>query len=231
MKDKKYQMENFYNKIPKDMHLKSINPNYDLHKMKIPARILIVGSSGSGKTQTLMNIIKIFNNTFMNIVICTKNADEPLYNWLKTKIKIDQLQIFEGIENIPDLDSFNKKENNLIVFDDLILDDLKKISGYFIRARKLNISCIFISQSYYSQNKDFKIIRRNINYLIIKKVSSVKELNLISREYSISLDKNQFIKLYDDITSKFESFLMIDCDASDDKKFRHNFEVISLNNQ
>jgi len=187
---------------------------------------LIIGSSGSGKTQTLLNIIKAFNNTFMTIIICTKNSDEPLYNWLKTKINNNQLKIFEGIDNIPDLDSFNKNENNLIVFDDLILDDLKKIGSYFIRARKMNISCIFISQSYYSSNKDFKIIRRNINYLIIKKVSSIKELNLISREYSINLNKNDFNKLYNDITKEFENFLMIDCDASDDKKFRRNFEIL-----
>jgi hypothetical protein len=114
----------------------------------------------------------------------------------------------------------------LIVFDDLILDNLKEIGQYYIRARKLNISCIFISQSYYSSNKDFKIIRRNINYLFIKKVSSLKELDLIAREYSINFDKNRFHKLYNDITKEFINFMMIDCEASDENKFRKNFDVI-----
>ena len=224
----KFELENFYERIPKNMKLNSYNPNYNIHHMKIPCRILLIGNSGSGKTQTLLNIIKAFNNTFMTITICTKNSDEPLYNYLKQIIPSDQLQILEGIENIPELDLFNKNENNLIVFDDLILDDLKKIGSYFIRARKLNVSCIFISQTYYSTNKDFKIIRRNINYLIIKKVSSIKELNLIMREYSINIDKNEFYKLYNDITKEFINFLMIDCDTNDKDKFRKNFDIINI---
>jgi DNA polymerase III delta prime subunit len=228
IKNKIFELENYYDKIPKHLKLKSHNPNFNIHKMKLAFRLLIIGSSGSGKTQTLLNIIKAFNNTFMTLTICTKNSDEPLYNYLKELIPSDQLTILEGIENIPELDSFNKNENNLIVFDDLILDDLKKIGSYFIRARKLNVSCIFISQTYYSNNKDFKIIRRNINYLIIKKVSSLKELNLIMREYSINISKEKFYKLYNEITKIFVNFLMIDCDANDDFKFRLNFDVINI---
>ena len=221
----KFELENFYDRIKKDKN-KLINPNYNIHKMNIPFRAVIIGSSGSGKTQTLLNIIKAFNNTFMTITIITKNSDEPLYNYLKSVVSPEQLFIYEGIENIPKLDTFNKNVNNLIVFDDLILDNLKDIGQYFIRARKLNISCIFISQSYYSTNKDFKIIRRNINYLIIKKVSSLKELDLIAREYSINFNKKEFHKLYNDITKEFINFMLIDCDASDDKKFRKNFDII-----
>ena len=53
------------------------------HKINLPFKMLIVGSSGSGKTQTLMNILKIMNGTFHNISIITKNKDEPLYNYLE----------------------------------------------------------------------------------------------------------------------------------------------------
>lgn len=44
--------------------------------------MLIVGSSGSGKTASLMNILKIMNGTFHTITIITKNKDECLYNYL-----------------------------------------------------------------------------------------------------------------------------------------------------
>lgn len=42
----------------------------------------LVGSSGSGKTASLMNILKIMNGTFHTITIITKNKDECLYNYL-----------------------------------------------------------------------------------------------------------------------------------------------------
>jgi hypothetical protein len=58
----------------------------------------------------------------------------------------NQIEILEGIENIPLIDSFNKDLNNLIIFDDLVLEkNLKSITPFFIRGRKLNISCVFIS--------------------------------------------------------------------------------------
>ncbi|MFN9110095.1 MAG: hypothetical protein ACK5XN_08505, partial [Bacteroidota bacterium] len=61
----------------------------------------IIGSSGSMKTNTLINIIKLQAHNFDQIVINTRNANEPLYNYLKLKIPSDQLTINEGIENIP----------------------------------------------------------------------------------------------------------------------------------
>ena len=57
-----------------------------------------------------------------------------------------------------------KKRKILIVFDDLIADMInnKKLNPVgtelFIRGRKLNISIIFISQSY------FKVLTFHINY-------------------------------------------------------------------
>ena len=76
--------------------------------MNLPFRMLIIGGSGAGKTQTLMNMIRIMNGTFNNIHIITKNKDEPLYNYLKSKVD-NGLTITEGIESAPNFDEFDKK--------------------------------------------------------------------------------------------------------------------------
>ena len=75
-------------------------------------------------------------------------------------------------ENIDDYNP-NKKRKILIVFDDMITDIMtnKKfeaiIKELFIRCRKLNISFVFISQSYFS---DPKVVRLNSTHYLIMKI-------------------------------------------------------------
>jgi ABC-type dipeptide/oligopeptide/nickel transport system ATPase component len=222
-KQKQEELINWYDVIPKKFLLSQHNPNYDIHKIKIPFRMLIVGSSGAGKTQTLLNIIHNFNNTFNNIVVITKNKDEPLYNYLEDKLK-DGVDIREGINNAPNLDDFDKEDQTLIVMDDLVLEkNQNALEQYFIRARKLNCSLIYISQSYYRVPR---IIRQNLNYLIIKQLSSLKDLYRIMGEYSLGVDKEQLNAMYKDATSEKQSFLMVDMDADMKERFRKNFNNI-----
>ena len=65
-------------------------------------------------------------------------------------------------ENIDDYNP-NRKTKILIVFDDMIADIMsyKKfqalIKELFIRCRKLNVSLMFITQSYFSVPKDVRL--------------------------------------------------------------------------
>lgn len=231
-KDKLYKPINYYEKIPKDLLDNSFNPKFHKHHMKIPFRMIVIGSSGSGKTSTVLNIIKAFNGTFGKIVIISKNLSEPLYKFLRKEIsEEDGLEMYEGLENTPALDTWNKKQNNLIIWDDMMNEkNLKSVSDYFIRCRKLNVSAIFISQSYFIPDKDWKTIRRNCNYIILKKINSTKDINLIIREYSLDITKQQFMKIYENIIKEdFSNFLLIDIDASPEERFRKNFEKININ--
>ena len=73
----------------------------------------------------------------------------------------------------------NKKRRILIVFDDLIADIMtnKKfqaiIKELFSRCRKLNISLVFITQSYFSVRKD---VRLNSTHYLIMKINNKREL-------------------------------------------------------
>ena len=221
-------MINFYSKIKNSKE--PFNPNFNIHK-------LIIGSSGSGKSNCVLNLIKQFNGTFSSIDIYTRQPDEPLYKFLnetyKKQNKLNEeplLNIFEGIDELKDLKKYDPDENHLVIFDDMILEkNLSRVAEYYIRCRKRGVSVIFISQSYYMNNQDWKIIRKQANYIIIKKIASIKELISIIKDYSLSLSKERFLKLYEDITkeNKF-NFLLLDLDAEDDFKFRVNFEVIKL---
>ena len=174
---------NYYEHIPKDLLDEAENPNIHLHNLKLPFRAVIVAPSGSGKTNFLTNLLHLFcagKGTFADITVITRNADEPLYNWLKEKGE-GLLQVKEGLMNLPNLDKFDKKENHLVVLDDLVLTkNQEAIEAYYIRARKLNCSVIYISQSYF---RIPKIIRQNLSYLFILKLGGDRDMRLILTEF------------------------------------------------
>jgi len=221
-------MVDFYKSMPKKFLLKSHNPNYKDHKLNLPFRMLIIGGSGAGKTQTLMNLIRIMNGTFNNIHIITKNKDEPLYNYLESKVDTG-LSITEGIDSAPNLDDFDKKEQSLIVMDDLVLEkNQKQLEQYFIRARKLNCSLVYLSQSYFGVPK---MIRMNLNYLIIKRLNTLQDLFRMMREYSLGVSKDVLVDLYQhSIQDNKQDFLLVDLDSEPKDRFRFNFlDVYDLN--
>lgn len=202
-------MLNHYQSLDKKYKNKSFNPNKGkIHNIEIPFRICIVGASGSGKSNCLMNLLKVaFNGTFSHIYLCVKNADEPLYQQMIDKLG-DDITVFESGE-VPPLSELTKNEEQLIIFDDLVGDKnaTKEIIEYFKMARKKHISCCYLSQSYFKVDK---FIRQNTNYIIIKKVSSKKDLKLILSEYSFNCDINELESMYHYATKKFEDILLLD---------------------
>ena len=75
--------------------------------------------------------------------------------------------------------NLGKKRKVLIVFDNMIADmiDNKKlnpmVTELFIRGRKLNISIVFITQSYFKVPKD---VRLNSTHFFIMKISNIREI-------------------------------------------------------
>lgn len=221
---------NMYDRIPKEMLDKVDNPNYELHKLKIPFRMIVVAPSGSGKSNFLVNLIQVFSHgkgTFQTIHIVTRNKNESLYMWLQSKS--DQIIITEGLHTTPKLDDFDKDVNHLVVFDDLVLSrDLTMCENYYIRARKLNCSVIFLSQSFY---RIPKIIRSNCSYMIILKLSGAREVNLILSEFGLGVDKEQLLKIYQYATAEKFSPLLVDLESDPSERFRKGLlDVIDISN-
>ena len=216
---------NMYEKIPKNLLEKVDNPNFELHKLKIPFRMCIVAPSGSGKTNFLVNLISLFSvkkGTFASIYIITRNKDEPLYKWIEQKT--DRIIIKEGLTNTPKLDDFDKEVNHLVVWDDLVLSkDLTSVEQYYIRARKLNVSVIFISQSYF---RIPKIIRNNCSYMVLLKLSGDREIKLILSEFGLGITKEELVELYKFATAEKFSPLIIDMEEDISKRFRKGFDEI-----
>ena len=136
-----------------------------------PYRILIIGGSGSGKTNALLNLI---NNQpdIDKIYLYAKDPYEQKYQYLINKRENVGLNHFNDpkacieysndmqdvYKNIEDYNPI-KKRKVLIIFDDMIADMISNnrlnpiVTELFIRSRKFNISIVFITQSYLKYQK------------------------------------------------------------------------------
>ena len=90
------------------------------------------------------------------------------------------------------------------------------IKELFIRCWKLNISPVFITQSYFSAPKD---VRLNSRHYLIKKINNHRELQNIA-----DIDSQDFMKIYRECTKEPHNSLTVDTTlpASDPLGFRKN---------
>ena len=81
------------------------------------------------------------------------------------------------------------------------------IKEFFIRCRKLNISLVFITQSYISIPKD---VRLNSTHYLIVKINHKRELQNIAISHSADIDYKDFMKMYRECLKEPFNFLTID---------------------
>ena len=110
----------------------------------------------------------------------------------------DMQDIYKNIDEY----NIDKELKILIVFDDMIADMIhnKKLNSIvtelFIRGRKLNISLVFIAQSYFKISTD---VRVNFTHFFIMKVPNKRELQQIALNHSSDIVSKDFIKIYKEI--------------------------------
>ena len=169
------------------------NENNKEHNLKWPYipdhsyRMLIIGGSGSRKTNVLLNLIKEQDSDILidKIYLYAKDLNEPKYQLLikkrdeagmglnkpNPKAFIEYSNTMDGIYNV---NEYNPKKTRkiLIVVDDMIanISTNKKfhviVRDLFLKCRKLNISLVFITQSYFSIPKEVRL--NSVHYLIMK---------------------------------------------------------------
>ena len=134
------------------------------------------------------------------------------------------------------IDEYNPDKENkiLIVFDDMIADMIhnKKLNSIvtelFIRGRKLNISLVFITQSYFKVPKD---VRLNTSDFFITKIPNKRELQQIAINHSSDISTKDFANIYRKCTSEPYSFFVNDTTLPSNNllRFRKNLFGIECN--
>ena len=210
-----------------------------------PFRMLIIGPSGSGKTNTLLNLINNFH-PIDKIYLYAKDIHEPKCQYLINRreqagIKnlSDPKAFIEYSDDmndvLDDINNYNKNRDKkaLTVFDNMIADieynkNFKRIiKELFYRAHKINVSIVFIMQSYFRALKDARL---NSTHYILMKINNKKELKRIAEEKSGHLDYKDFLKMYNYCTKEPYSFMLIDTRPTAGIPFKKNFDEPLINN-
>ena len=121
------------------------------------------------------------------------------------------------------------KPKVLIVFNYMIADMISNkeinsvVTELFIRGRKLNISLVFITQSYFKVPID---VRLNSTIFFIMKITNKKEPWQIVLNHSSDIDFKDFMKVYKKCIAEPYSFLVNDTALASDNPFRFTKNIL-----
>lgn len=205
----------------KDYIVRSCHP----HSILFPKNIfaVITGSTGSGKTNLLINLLR--KAKFLNydhVYIYSSTLHQPAYEYLRQfyldleKLIFDNInktskvaQFFDTDKEIMNPSALDKSKNHIMVFDDVMMEDQSVIKDYFCRGRHSNVNVFYLCQSLHKIAKH--CIRENANIFILFKQDD-KTLKYF-HETHISGDMN---------FKEFKEF----CDGAWRRK--HGFVVINI---
>ena len=172
----KYKMEfvDYSKEFTQDNH--KVN-----HAPFFPKNIIcvIAGATGCGKTLLMINLLRnegildyrdvyIYSSTlYQEGYEYLKRYYSELENFTKNKFRLTTkiAHFFEGDEEIKNPSEFDPKTNHIMIFDDVMNLDQKKIKDYFCRGRHNNINIFYLVQSLHKIAKH--CIRENANVFIL----------------------------------------------------------------
>ena len=211
-------MFNFYYIIKKD--IKEHNPNWP----KIPGhpyRTLIVGGSGSGKTDVLINLIN-HEPDINKIYLYAKDLYESKHQSLVNKIESTDIKylndseaIIEHSNYMDDIYKILKNTNQMKMIPNMLSNTkLNPIeTELFIRGKKTNIYLVFITQSYFVVLKNVSL---NSTHYFIMKVPNKRELQQIAFNHLSDMDFQDCMNLSKKCAAKPYSFVVINTTLASD---------------
>ena len=229
-----------------------VNENKTKHNKNWPYipddryRILIIEGSGSGKTNVLLNLIEKQWDIY-KIYLYAKDPYEEKYQYLikiREKVGIEHHDhprayiehsndIHDVYKNIGDYNP-DLEYKISIVFDNMIANMINNrklnslVTELFIRERKLNISLVFITQSYFKVPKD---VRLNTSHFFIAKIPNKRELQQIAINHSSDISTKYFTNIYRKCTAEPYSFLVNDTTLASNNPLRFRKNLFNICNK
>ena len=165
------------------------------------ATIMIIGSTGSGKTYFVSRLIreraKLFKQPIKRVVYCYEvyqKIFEPLEN---------QVNFVKGLISERVINSWNR-EHTLLIIDDLMFGSFSKsdeellVKLYGVLSHHLNVTVIFITQNAFNKSKYMRTISLNTHYIVLfANRRDGQQVRTLGRQL-FSRDTNAFIDIYEE---------------------------------
>ena len=98
----------------------------------------------------------------------------------------------------------------------------------FIRGKKLNISFVFITQSYFKVLRD---VRLNTSHFFTEKIPNKREFQQIVINHSSDISYDDFINIYRECTAEPFSFLVNDTTLGSNNPLRFRKNLFNIYNK
>src|SRR5271163_3493394 len=121
---------------------------------------VIAGSTGCGKTNLIVDLLKTGKINYIDVYIYTTTLYQPAYQHLKeyygniermiryqTNKTVKIAHFLDPDEEIINPETLDKNNNHIMVFDDVMLEDQTPIKDYFCRGRHNNVNVFYLVQS------------------------------------------------------------------------------------
>ena len=195
-----------------------------------PFRLLIFGSSDTGKSHLIQNLIRLHHNKFHKIIL--SGIKNQLLYYPETKNKTvyhpdtgNEESIFNPFPVIEELQEGNSNNKQILcIYDDLLEYVFKSaiISKLFSKGRHKNLSVIVVLQSYFPKYTGINFstqIKNNSSIQIFTRSSSMSEVSAIASRLEFgNKNKTFFLSLYKKlIQSRRYGYLAVLLNVSDER--------------
>ena len=195
------------------------------------ARIIINGSSNSGKTKLCIQLILKYEYKFNKIII----ADSPIaveFEEALPNLK-NKLEIYNYIPSITELNT-NFIGRILIILDDNYMKAFSSeiVLKYYISGRHNGISPIIICQNlFFSKSKYSRDISLNVTHFILLKLRDLNQIEYLSRQIFGKNGVKKVLEVYKFIQKMYKyGHLLIDISQSSETDIELRSNIINSGN-
>lgn len=188
-------------------------------------RCLLVGASGSGKTNVMLSLLIAPNGLrFLNVYLCSSSLYQMKYEYLRHLLKpIRACGYYECSDAAQFITPAKVKEYSIIIFDDISPTEQNSIKEYFSYGRHKNVDCFYLAQSYSAIPK--QLVRDNCNLLVLFKQDLTNLKHIFNDHLIGDITWEEFIIICKTCWDKSHGVLVIDLDCEKSNgRYRKGFD-------
>ena len=219
-----YEIQNMYEEVLDEKYLDTPRhyPNEEQMRCELLSRYLIVGSTGSMKTNSALQIMLAHGSVWDTITVCCLSLDEPLYRWLQDYVAEEKRQgrikwalFFTDLTQLPPLQHYEEQKHlsHYVLIDDMMSQcksQLDILNSWFMKSRKAGVTLVVLSQDWVRIPVFF---RRNFTYAVFKNVN-VRQLKRICGDVTSDVAPERFVEMYRQAIKQKQDFFFVDKSAS-----------------
>jgi len=124
-------------------------------------------------------------------------------------------------DGVPDPEELDSNDNNLMIFDDLMLEKQNSCEKYYTRGRHSNVDCFYLSQNYFKLPR--QTVRENTNFICLFPQDNKNITHIFQDHVSSDMTLDRFKYLCKEAWKEPHGFVVIDL-TSKHGRYRCNFD-------